>query len=207
MPFKVWVPGERVDADALQENIQDQVVAVFASTAARDAAITSPAEGMTCKVTGDDREYTYTGSAWTITGWHAAAGRVGGSWSRGAAQSIPDAANTNVSWDTEAFDSGGFLAHHATTGTTFTVPSGSGGVYGWGVALVMAASPTIGVLRVMRNTSEVLAATNIDAFAAFSVGGTVPLGAGDTIVSVVYQDSAGAINLNSGTFHIYRIGL
>lgn len=62
--WKSWVAGERVDNDQFQEYLQDQVVATFASTAARDAAITSPTEGMHALTADGDVMWVYSGSAW-----------------------------------------------------------------------------------------------------------------------------------------------
>lgn len=62
--FKTWVAGERVDADDFQGYVQDQVIFGFATTAARDAAVTTPVEGMVAGITGDDILTVYTGAAW-----------------------------------------------------------------------------------------------------------------------------------------------
>lgn len=62
---KLWVAGERVDADDFQGYLMDQVVPVFSSTAARDAAITAPAEGMVAMIGGSvDMLTVYNGSSW-----------------------------------------------------------------------------------------------------------------------------------------------
>lgn len=45
MPSKVWVVGEEVLAADFNPYVQEQVVATFANTAARDAAITAPKNG------------------------------------------------------------------------------------------------------------------------------------------------------------------
>lgn len=44
-----------------------QGILVFATTAARDAAITSPQEGQFAYITADDTVYYYTGSAWAVS--------------------------------------------------------------------------------------------------------------------------------------------
>ena len=44
-----------------------QGILVFATTAARDAAITSPQEGQFAYIKADDTTYYYTGSAWAIS--------------------------------------------------------------------------------------------------------------------------------------------
>jgi hypothetical protein len=52
MPFKVWTLGEEVLSADFQALVQQQVVATFATTAARDAAITAPVVGQCCFITG-----------------------------------------------------------------------------------------------------------------------------------------------------------
>jgi hypothetical protein len=44
--------------------LQDQAIMVFASSAARGSAITSPSQGMFSYLTADSTLYTYDGSAW-----------------------------------------------------------------------------------------------------------------------------------------------
>lgn len=44
--------------------MEARLIMRFSSTGARDAAITSPASGMVCYITGDNRFYYYEGSAW-----------------------------------------------------------------------------------------------------------------------------------------------
>lgn len=54
------------DLELLAETIENQVVMRFASTAARDAAIVSPAEGMVCVTTDTTTMWLYNGSAWRV---------------------------------------------------------------------------------------------------------------------------------------------
>ena len=44
--FKVWTTGDLVNASDFNNYVQEQVIGVFASTSARDSAISSPEEGM-----------------------------------------------------------------------------------------------------------------------------------------------------------------
>lgn len=62
--YHTYTAGQVPTAAELDSYVRDQVVSQFASTTARDAAITSPVEGMVCAITGDDRVYVYDGSAW-----------------------------------------------------------------------------------------------------------------------------------------------
>lgn len=53
----------------LADDIDTKLVSVFTTTAARDAAITVPSEGMLCYISGVvNAYYTYTGSAWEKMG-------------------------------------------------------------------------------------------------------------------------------------------
>lgn len=64
MPFKVWVPGEEVLAADFNTYMQQQVVAVFATAAARDAAITAPINGQTCYLQDAGALFWWNGTAW-----------------------------------------------------------------------------------------------------------------------------------------------
>jgi hypothetical protein len=71
--IRLWVAGEVVTAALLNAYIQDQVIARFATTAARDAAFGGSgeptlAEGMFCYIDADDSLYYYSGSSWSKYG-------------------------------------------------------------------------------------------------------------------------------------------
>ena len=93
----------------------------FDTTAARDAAITSPAEGMAVFLnTGDRTEglYTYTAGAWR----EARVPVPGFSATNSATQSITNNVFTVVTLGTETYDHGSIFATN-----TFTVPAGYAG--------------------------------------------------------------------------------
>ena len=60
--YKTWAAGEILTASDLNGYLRDQTVPIFATTAARDAAITSPTEGQFCYSTADDCFFVYNGS-------------------------------------------------------------------------------------------------------------------------------------------------
>jgi hypothetical protein len=62
--FKIWAVGEEVLAADFNAFLQQQVVAVFASAAARDAAITAPTRGQACYVQATAQLLVYDGTAW-----------------------------------------------------------------------------------------------------------------------------------------------
>jgi hypothetical protein len=66
--FRTFAAGEVLTATNTQNYLMDQTIAVFASAAARDAAITSPAEGQHCFLKDTDALQYYTGSAWVAAG-------------------------------------------------------------------------------------------------------------------------------------------
>ena len=64
MPYTTPVSGNNLTTSLWNSNVRDQVVSQFASVAARNAAITSPIEGMMCVTTDTDNLWIYTGSQW-----------------------------------------------------------------------------------------------------------------------------------------------
>ena len=65
--FKTFTTGEVLTAADTNGYLM-QGVLVFASAAARDAAITSPQEGQTCYLKDTDAVLTYSGAAWVAVG-------------------------------------------------------------------------------------------------------------------------------------------
>ena len=67
MGYRTWSTGDTVSAADFSSYIANQCLFVFASTTARDAAITSPAEGMFAYNSDANALYYYDGSSWTAT--------------------------------------------------------------------------------------------------------------------------------------------
>ena len=65
--FKTFTTGEVLSSTDTNGYLM-QGVLVFASAAARDAAITSPQEGQACYLKDTDAVQTYSGSAWVAVG-------------------------------------------------------------------------------------------------------------------------------------------
>lgn len=124
--------------------------------------------------------------------------RVGCAVTRVATQSIPSGTGTftAISWDTESYDSNGFIAP---TSTTMTVPSGYDGIYTICGNITWASSPgTNAIVEVLYNGSTTVrypvgAATQLPG--GFSA--TLSMGATDTIQVRVSQGSGGAINVTA----------
>jgi len=60
--YKTWAAGEILTASDLNGYLRDQSIPIFATTTARDAAITAPTEGQFCYSTADDCFFVYNGS-------------------------------------------------------------------------------------------------------------------------------------------------
>jgi hypothetical protein len=199
------VTGTTIDPDAHNEYVRDQVISQFASTGARDSAITAPVEGMVCVVTGTDTLYAYDGAAWQRIRHYSSSGRVGGTWTRATNLSCANASFTDLTFTAETADSDGFLTP---TSATLTVPSGLGGLYAYDLSFTWASTPgTAGVVvfkgaSVLHGIQSAYTASNIT-----GISGTVLLAAADTLKFQVTQNSGGALNLNPATFHFYRIAI
>jgi hypothetical protein len=63
--FKTFAAGEVLTAANVNGYLMQQTIMVFADATARDAAITSPSEGMFVYLTGTDALQFYDSSAWT----------------------------------------------------------------------------------------------------------------------------------------------
>lgn len=201
--FKVWVPGERVGYVDLNDYIQEQVIPQFASTAARDSAITAPVEGMVCVVTGSvDRFYTYTGAAWEPSGWYSSNGRVGVDLRRASAQTIGASTQATITWDTEDQDTDGFIA---VSGTTITIPAGCGGLYAVNVRMQASSTVTTGAVYLTIG-GEVYGQEWIAAGSYGTVGtGAVRILA-TTTLSVQVFNGTGSSRDFTGRWTCYRIG-
>lgn len=64
MPYTTSVAGTTITASWANANVRDQVVTPFASTGARDAAITAPVAGMLAVTTDTGTVWRYTGTGW-----------------------------------------------------------------------------------------------------------------------------------------------
>jgi hypothetical protein len=64
MPYETIVAGNTITAAWANASVRDQVVTPFATSAARDSAITAPVEGMVAYLADTDAICVYNGSAW-----------------------------------------------------------------------------------------------------------------------------------------------
>jgi hypothetical protein len=184
--FKAFTAGAVLTASDVNNYLMEQSVMVFATAAARDAAIT-PEEGMVCFLnTGDRTEglYTYTDGAWR----EARIPVPGFSATKTAAQTITANTFTVVTFNSETYDHGNIFASN-----TFTVPTGYAGKWllianiGWTTATTGENKAAF----ITRQASGGGAPTSADAIAsqgAFMAGSFL---APRVNLSVIYNASVG----------------
>ena len=124
--FKTFVTGDVLTAGDTNGYLM-QGVWVFASAAARTAAVTSPQEGNMSYLSDTNSVEYYSGSAWVAVGGTPAL--VGCSITR-TNVSTAITANTAfaVAFTTENFDTDSFH-DNSTNNTRITIPTGKGGKY------------------------------------------------------------------------------
>lgn len=73
MAYKTFAAGDVLTATELNTYLMDQSVMVFTNATARDAALTSPTEGMYAYLTASDHLTIYNGTDWVIsdTSWNS----------------------------------------------------------------------------------------------------------------------------------------
>jgi hypothetical protein len=71
---KTFAAGAVLSASDVQNYLQDQSVMVFATTAARTSAISSPTEGMVTYIKDVDQVQTYNGTSWFPQSYAQSAG-------------------------------------------------------------------------------------------------------------------------------------
>jgi hypothetical protein len=129
---------------------------------------------------------------------------VGARVYKAAAQSIPNASQTAVIFDTERFDPYGFH-DNAVNNTRLTVPAGRGGDYV--ISFASAWAPHATGRRQVQLRLNGVTPMAIDTDAATSdltlpnrgtLTTTYTLAAGDYVEAVVYQTSGGALDLSAG---------
>lgn len=211
MGYKQWASGDVLYAADVNNYLMEQAVIVCTS-GTRPSTGGAPLEGMTIYETDTDRLLTYTGSAWQRVSAVSSTGWTGGRWSRVATQSVTASTETPISWDTETRDSDTLLAHHATTGTTFTVPSGLAGRWSfvanwrysgdpqnhWGGFKVTAGGVDEYHGIIGFSDAALMGPTSNQGPVGTSI--TISLSAADTVQVVVYYDSGTARTVTSQRF-------
>jgi hypothetical protein len=196
--FKTFTTGEVLSAGDTNGYLM-QGVLVFASAAARDAAITSPQEGQFAYLKDTNVTTYYTGSAWTalVSGDTL----VGVGLTKSADQSLTNATYTAITFDGESWDTDTYH-DNATNNSRITIPAGKAGKYLVTVNLSYAASGvgSIRLVNIYKNgatTGDNNFPTN-PTFNSCAVRSVVmDLAVSDYIQAFAYQDSGGALNLKA----------
>ena len=136
---------------------------------------------------------------------------VGCSLYRATDQSISNATETGISWNTELYDTNSFH-DNSTNPTRMTIPTGYGGKYlltasiaydnngvGQRVGYIHV-NNTLAFLSVIANLSA-----TIDTYNTFSY--VMNLSAGDYVETRVYQDSGGSLNILGGVQYYANVQL
>jgi hypothetical protein len=199
--FKTFVTGDVLTAADTNGYLM-QGVWVFASAAARDAAVTSPQEGNFCYLKDTNVTQYYTGSAWAAVGGSPTF--VGANATKTANQSLANATLTAVTFEgTDILDSNSFH-NPSSNNTRMTIPTGYDGKYLIQATIEFASNTTGGrELQIYKNGTTVLQYVTTDAEGSLSIAisGTFGLVATDYVEIRAYQSSGGALDIwatNSG---------
>lgn len=198
MGFKTWV-SETLTASDLNNYLMKQ--ANIRTTVGSEP---TGEEGMRVIVTDRDQERTYTGSAWNRTGWYSSSGRTGCTLQVNSSQTIANASDITILWDTETTDSDGF---YPGSGGTITIPTGCGGLYA--AMFKWFTSAPVGTLgadtHMVRNGTIWPALSPADVEQDTHTWFPILCSAGDTITFTVKQTSGGSIGL-TGRVDLYWMG-
>lgn len=105
MAYKVFANGNPLLASELNDNLMQQVIAVFSSSSSRDATLTSPVEGQFVYLTDTNVLTYYNGSAWAVFS--------------GASPSVSEQTGTTYTIDSEDAQTTVFVSN--VSGTTVTI--------------------------------------------------------------------------------------
>lgn len=200
---EVFVPaGAASSASYTITDLRTRAYALGGVAACSSTTMPNPAsEGLVAAVLNKDRLEMHDGAAWQRGPNWAAAGRTGVRLRRVAVQNIGSGASANLSWDTEDFDSDGFIA---VPSTTITIPAGLGGLYSLtarsAASAGLSGGGTLQVTAGGRTYNGYITNNNADGLCTFS---GVPLAAGDTITVLQYNGHSGALNF-TGTLDLFR---
>ncbi|MCZ7593713.1 MAG: hypothetical protein M5U16_01455 [Hyphomicrobium sp.] len=132
---------------------------------------------------------------------------ISASINRSTAQSIPNSAWTVVNWTTEAFDNGA-MADLGTQASRLTIPAGQGGRYVVSAQVGYAANATNGRWVQLYKNGAGVSHSYCNTPASASLGGAqsvscswiVDVAAADYLELRTYQNSGGALDVQSGAF-------
>lgn len=196
-------PPSPLTTTYVTQNWRQQVVAQLAAASLPAAAT----EGRVYADTTNDRLTFDTGAALVPGPNWSSTGRVGFHVTDATNRSIATGTGTYtaLTFSTEVSDAQGFFT---AGGTTFTVPTGMGGLYVGELSVTWASSPganSVVTLIVNSTTTYMrLPVTAATQMLVTTVPIFVPLAAGNTLQVLASQGSGGAININPSRFQLWR---
>lgn len=205
--FKTFVTGEVLTAADTNGYLM-QGVNVFASAAARSAAITSPQEGQMSYLKDTNVTAYYDGSAWVSL----SSSFKGVAATQTSAQSLATSTDVVITFNAETFDTDAFHSTSTNTGR-ITIPAGLGGYYDFYFTVGVAAQTNGRRMCSLRlnGTTKLFTVETSELGQTFpqptlTSTGLVSLSAGDYLECVYYQDSGSSLN-TSGTADRVNFGL
>ena len=181
--FRTFTTSEVLTASNVQNYLMEQSVMSFASTGARDVAITSPEYGMQAYVgsTAPGRLMHYDGSAWRDVQLES---RTHGALIYNNANQAIATGGTGyaITMNSESLDTDSY--HSTTTNTSrITIPTGLGGLYAitgyFRMESTSVTTPTGGILK--NGISMIRNVQPTGGYAAIHVATTMLLAAGDYV--------------------------
>lgn len=192
-----FTAGEVLTAANLEDYCQNQSAMRFATSAARDTALSAVKTAGMLSVTLDagERLWMYNGTSWDLISYAGTTGRPGVILTD-AAQSISNTTATDITWGTEVSDVDGWTSGGS---ATLTVPTGWDGRYIISYFGAWAATPgtQAGCTITINGTDEAEGVSAGGAFFRPTATMVRALAATDTIKVRVYQNSGGALNITS----------
>ena len=198
--FKDFVTGEVLTAADVDGYLM-QGVWVFASAAARDAAVTSPQEGNFAYLKDTNITTYYTGSAWAnldTTSTIFSGARLYNT----TTQNISNATSTAITFNSESYDTG---SYHSTSTNTSRITVPSDGYYRLDAEIFYDANATGGrFLSIKKNNTTEIAYTEIGAATQASIATGIALScqiyatASDYFEVLAYQTSGGTRTTYTG---------
>lgn len=193
--YKTFTAGSILTATEVNTYLNEQSVMRFATTAARDAAITAPSEGMQVYIDDRNSLMFYDGSAWRDASSQLRMHGVVATRASGTVN-ITNATTTEIPFTAEDADTDAYH-DNSTNNTRFTVPTGLGGVYyvEGSVKWTAQTGATAGVVAFIRKngTDNIVRQTNFPAQIndMMTVQTFVPLVATDYLELCVWHSSGG----------------
>lgn len=200
--FHDFAAAEVLTAANTDDYLMRQTVMRFASTAARDSALSGVlVEGLLAYTKDANRFWIYTGSAWQL---------VGGSLPRCRAHAtvlttIATSNLTAVGWLGESYDTD-TIHDNSTNPSRFTIPAAMGGL--WHFEATLSWEPGSGTVQASFQVNatgnywglQKLDSQDVSNGPANGISADIPVAAGDYVQVFVYQTSGGDVDVQvSGT--------